>query len=119
MAYIDNVLVSDVEEAFGLNPGDIKLINSPECAPLLKQNAWTRMENTLAKLNRFEVIKESSFSKSAQLVLWFGNPIFNFPEGGKLHQEKVLDGLFRIRNMNIDYHTVGWVDERRRLLHPV
>ena len=101
MAYIDSVLVSDVEEAFGLKEGDLKLVDSPECAPLLKQNGWCGVENTFAKLHRFEVIRQTSLTKTAQLVVWFGSPIFEFPESGTLYKEKVLYGLFRLHNLHV------------------
>eukprot|EP00111_Clytia_hemisphaerica_P003556 TCONS_00010168-protein len=119
MTHIDSVLVSDVEKAFGLNKRDVKLVGSPECAPLLKQNGWCCVENAFAKLHRFEVIRHTSLTNTAQLVVWFGNPIFEFPEGGKIYKEKVLFGLFRLYNLHVEYRVVGWIDEYRRLVQPV
>jgi len=117
MASIDNVLVGDVEKAFGLNAGDIKLIDSPECAPLLKQNAWTKCERTLGVMDRFETVRRSLFNTTyGRLVVALGSPIIDFPDPTH-YLENVVYGIFRLYNLFATYDVVAYVNENVRLLN--
>ena len=119
MAFIGSLPVADVEKAFGLNSGNIKLINDPLCSELLKKNAWSKYEGSLLKLLKLIPIRQSSFTNLARMVVWLGNPIFDFPEGGKLYTENVVYGLFRLFNLHAEYRVLGYVNENCRIVQPV
>uniref|UniRef100_A0A7M6DK64 Uncharacterized protein n=1 Tax=Clytia hemisphaerica TaxID=252671 RepID=A0A7M6DK64_9CNID len=119
MAFIGSLPVSDVEKAFGLNAGDIKLIDDPSCSELLKNNAWTKYEGSLLTLLNLIPIRQSSFARLARMVVWLGSPIFDFPEGGKSYNENVVYGLFRLYNLHAEYRVLAYINENCRLVQPV
>ena len=119
MSFIDRLAVASVEKAFGLQPGDIKLIDDPACAKLLKQNAWSKCEKTLGMLVRFELIRESSFNTGiGKWVAALSNPIFEFPNG-RVYKENVVQGPFRLFNLHPIYEVVAYVNEKCRLVKPI
>ena len=119
MLFLDKLPVASVEEAFCLKPGDIKLIDDPECTKLIENNAWTKCWNTLGMIVRFKAIRESNFNTGyGKRVVATGQPIFEFPSG-RIYKENIVQGPFRLFNLHPIYEVVGYVNENCRLVKPI
>ena len=119
MSFIGKLPVASVEEAFCLKPGDIKLINDPECAKFIENNAWTKYKGTLGIMVRFEAIRESSFNTGyGKKVVAIGKPIIDFLSGSWF-TENIVYGPFRLKNLHLGYKVVGYVNENCRLVNTI
>ena len=116
---IGSLPVASVEEAFGLKPGDIKLIDDPACAELIEHNAWTKHKNTLGMMIRFKAIRDSNFNTGyGKWMVALGHPIIDFISG-RTYTENVVYGPFRLYNLHAQYMIVGYVNENIRLLQSI
>ena len=117
--FIGSLPVASVEKAFGLKPGDVKLIDDPACTKLIEQNAWTKYEKTLGIMVRFEAIRDSSFNTGyGKLLVALSKPIFDFISG-RMYTEHIVYGPFRLFNLQADYMVVGYVNENVRLVQRI
>ena len=119
MALIGSLSVSSIEEAFGLKPGDLKLVSDTTAsAPFLAKNAWSHIESTPLRVTRLEVIKGTCMNRFASITANTVGPVFEFAKGGTSYDEYLIHNIMRLYNVQIHYEVVAYVNEKCRLVHP-
>ena len=102
MATIGDLKVSSIEEAFGINPGDLKPVcDNNTLSELLVKNDWTYLENRIVRITRLEVIKSTFISNIASIATRFGGPVFDFVPGGKSYDEYLIYNRNRLYNIHV------------------
>ena len=118
MATIGDLSVSSIEEAFGLNNGDLKLVSDDASSQLLTKNRWTPLEGLILRATRIEVIGSTFISNVASTATRLTGGVFEFEAGGRTYHEYLIHNLNRLYNNHIRYDIVAYVNEGCRLLHP-
>ena len=119
MAYIGTLTVSSIEEAFGLNPGDLKLVSDMTASsPFLTKNGWTDLEGIPLRISRLEIMNGTFIGHTASTLTKCVGGVFEFAPGGKSYDEYFIHNIARLYNCQVHYETVAYVNENCRLLHP-
>ena len=118
MASVGSLSVSSIEEAFGLKPGDLKLVSDTEApSPFLAKNGWTYLEGVPLRIARLEVIKRTFISTFASIATQLTGGVFEFAPGGKSYDEYLVHNLNRLCNNHVHYEVDAYVNEGCHLLH--
>ena len=117
MAYIGSLSVSSIEEAFGLNDGDLKLVSdTAEPSPFIAKNGWTDIEGIPLRTTRFEVMTGASFGYFASIITKLIGGVFEFTPGGKIFEEHFVHNMARLYNFQFHFDVVAYVNENCRLV---
>ena len=119
MASIGSLSVSSIEEAFGLNPGDLKLVSDTAVSStFLAKNGWTELESIPLRATRLEVMRGAFVGHVASVVTKLVGGVFEFAPGGISFVEYFVHNMARIYNCHVNYEVVAYVNENCRLMHP-
>ena len=119
MASIDTLSVSSIEEAFGLKPGDLKLVfDTAASSPFLAKNGWTDLDGIPLRITRLEVMNGTFIGHVASTATKLIGGVFEFAPGGKSYDEYFVHNMARVYNCQVHYEIVAYVNENCHLVHP-
>lgn len=117
MVTIGSVSTYEIETAFGLRPGDLKLLSDPSASlPFAINNYWTYLEGDPLRVIRSEVISNTCRSKLSFLLARFIGGVLELAPGGKSYDVYMIHNLSRLYNSKIHFDVVGYINEGCRLV---
>ena len=122
MALFENdgpLSITNIEDAFGLEAGDLKLLSRPDSLPYVLKNAWTEIEGLPLRVTRLETVIPTQSSNIAKFMIAVGPSVYEMVPGGKAYNEHFVYGVWRFWNTHIHYEVFAYVNENTRLMAPL
>ena len=117
MVTIGSLSTSEIESAFGLIPGDLKILSDPSVSlPFIINNYWTSLEGDLLRVIRSEMISSTCRSNLSFLLARFIGGVLELAPGGKSYDVYMIHNISRLYNSKIHFNVVGYINEGCRLV---